>query len=301
MGTPVEIGPVPVALPRYATPGDYHLRLRVPYAALAPATSFKPIAAEVGTTLAPGDSLAKTFNLQQKITINTPVAKIKYLYGGQVPALEINGQTHTVMHMMHGNAEQKLIRLTRENGVDLIWLNVERGFGWNKGGPYDFSDLDRICVDLLNQYPDAYLVLNVPLDSVYNPGMREWNTQNPDELVKDHEGKTRIGGYSGATIEAPSYSSRVWMNDASDAWRALIRHIRSSSIGERVIGYVPISGISWEWFYWGAQSRDFVDYSRPATQDFQRWARAKYGDIVRTNVAWKTTYANFEAIEIAER
>jgi hypothetical protein len=41
-----------------------------------------------------------------------------------------------------------------------------------------------------------------------------------------------------------------------------------------------------------------VDYSRPATLDFQRWARARYGDISKTNAAWKTSYANFEAITI---
>jgi hypothetical protein len=296
VGEPVKIGPLPVELPRYSAPGDYQLRLRVPYATLLPAATFKPIAA--GSTPGGSDALAQAFALQMKGEVKTPVAKIKYLNGSQIPFLEINGQPHTVMHMMHGNAEKKLIRLSRENNMDLIWLNIERGFGWQKGGPYDFSDLDRVCSELLNQYPDAYLVLNVPLDSVYNPGMRPWNTQNPDELVKDHTGSTRIGGYHGAVIEAPSYSSRVWMNDASDAWRALVKHIRSGPIGERVIGYVPISGISWEWFYWGAQSREFVDYSRPATQHFQNWAREKYGEIAKLNAAWKTAHADWSAISV---
>jgi len=296
-GTPVKIGPIPVAIPHYAAPGDYHVRLRVPYATLSPSSNFRPVA-DIGRTPAPGGTLVLPLSLHLEGEVKNPVARIKYLHNGQVPALEINGQTHTVMHMMGMNANPRIMRLTRENEMDLIWLNIDRGFGWKKSGPYDFSDLDRVCADLLNQYPNAYLVLNVPLDSVYNPGWKDWNAQNPDELVKDDKGNTRIGGYHGATIQAPSYSSRVWMHDATDGWRALIRHVRSSSIGERVIGYVPISGISWEWFYWGAQSREFVDYSRPATEHFQHWLQDKYGAIAKANTAWKTTYANFDEIPI---
>lgn len=297
VGNSVKIGPIPITLPRYATAGKYQIRMSVPYATLSPSADFKPIA-DIGKSPSLGNALVLPLSLHWKGKVKTPVAKIKYLHDGQVPALEIDGQTHTVMHMMGMNANPSIMRLTRQNGMDLIWLNIAEGFGWKKGGPYDFSELHRLCADLLNQYPQAYLVLNVPLDSVYNPGWKDWNTQNPDELVKDEKGNTRIGGYHGANIQAPSYSSRVWMDDATESWRALIRQIRSSTIGERVIGYVPISGISWEWFYWGAQSREFVDYSRPATQQFQDWVRAKYGDLAKTNAAWKRKYATYEAIQI---
>lgn len=300
VGTPVTIGPLPVELPRYSMPGEYQFHLRVPYATLRPAASFQPTA-QAGTDPGSPDTLTQGFLLKTKSTIKTPVAKIKYRGEGQVPFLEINGQPHPVMHMMHSNAEKKLIRLTRENGVNLIWLNFAEGFGWKKGGPYDFTEIEQKCSRFLNQYPEAYLVLNVPLDTVYNPGMRDWNKQNPEELVKDDSGSTDIGGYHGSVITAPSYSSREWMKASSDAWRALIRHLRSGPMGERIIGFVPISGISWEWFYWGAQSREFVDYSRPATQHFQRWAKEKYGDITKTNAIWKTNYANFEAITIPTR
>jgi hypothetical protein len=296
VGHAVKIGPIGVALPRYAATGEHQVRLRVPYAALTPAADFKPM--DMGNTPALGNALVLPLSLHLKGKVKNPVTKVKYLHDGQVPALEIDGQTRTVMHMMGMNANPSIMRLTRQNGMDLIWLNIAQGFGWKKGGPYDFSELDRLCADLLNQYPQAYLVLNVPVDSVYNPGWKDWNAQNPGELVRDDQGNTHIGGYHGANIQAPSYSSRVWMDDATDSWRALIRHIRSSTIGERVIGYVPISGISWEWFYWGAQSREFVDYSRPATQQFQHWLRARYGDLATTNAAWKSTYAKFEEIQI---
>jgi hypothetical protein len=204
------------------------------------------------------------------------------------------------MHSMTGVPDA--VKNSRDNGVNLIWLNIADGFDWEPNAPATFMAMDKRIAGVLNANPDAYVVLNVPLDPVYNPGMKKWVDLHPDQLVQKDDGSTNVGGYHGAVNKAASYASPVWKKDAGKAWQELIRHVRSSSYADRVIGYVPISGISWEWFYWGAQSKEFVDYSKPFTQAFANWAKQQYhGDLRLLNSTWKTNFASFDAIQLPSK
>lgn len=272
-----------VQLPKYFQPGKYFLSANLTYANLTPGSV----------------SSKNQIALTQAAIAKSPVTKVVYL-PGNVPSFEINGKTFPVMHSMTGVPDA--VKNSRDNGVNLIWLNIAKGFDWEPNAPATFSAMDKRIADVLNTNPDAYIVLNVPLDPVYNPGLRKWVDLHPDQLVKKDDGSTNVGGYHGAVNKAASYASPIWKQDAGQAWRELIRHVRSSSYADRVIGYVPISGISWEWFYWGAQSKEFVDYSQPFTEAFANWAKQQYhGDLALLNSTWKTNFPSFDAIQLPSK
>jgi len=272
-----------VQLPKYFQPGKYSLSVSLTYANMMQGSV----------------SSKNEITLTQAAIAKSPVTKVVYL-PGNVPSFEINGKTFPVMHSMTGVPDA--VKNSRENGVNLIWLNIADGFDWEPNAPATFMAMDKRIAGVLNANPDAYVVLNVPLDPVYNPGMKKWVDLHPDQLVKKDDGSDNVGGYHGAVNKAASYASPVWKKDAGQAWRELIRHVRSSSYADRVIGYVPISGISWEWFYWGAQSKEFVDYSKPFTQAFANWAKEQYhGDLALLNSTWKTNFSSFDAIQLPSK
>jgi hypothetical protein len=274
-----------VQLPRYLRAGEYTLKANLTFVSIQ------------------GDA-------EQRIILTSPpaqpspVTKVAYL-PGHVPAFNINGKIFPVMHTMTEDwaapAMQKaIVGNSRDNNVNLIWLNIKDGFDWEPDVPASFLSMDKQMAIVLNANPDAYVVLNVPLGTVYNPGMKKkWVDLHPDQLVKKDDGSDDVGGFQGAVVKGQSYASPVWKHDAEKAWRELIRHVRSSSYADRVIGYVPVSGLSWEWFYWGSQSREFVDYSKPFTEAFAEWAKTQYhGDLTLLNKTWNTDYASFDAIQL---
>jgi len=276
-------------MPRFFQPGKYFLTASLTY------TSLKKN----------GVPLQNPLELTLPHAVKPPVSKVIYL-PGHIPAFEINGKAFPVMHVMtHPSSlemNKRIIENSRDNNLNLIWLNVPEGFDWQPNAPASFMKMDKSIASVLESNPRAYIVLNVPLDPVYNPGLRKWNDLHPDQLVQKDDGSTSVGGYHGSVTQSASYASPIWKKDASQAWRELIRHVRSSSYADHVIGYVPISGISWEWFYWGAQSKEFVDYSKPFTQAFRAWLRDQYGDdIVRLNQTWKTTYTTFDEIQLPSK
>ncbi len=260
------------------------------------------IAASATTsTSAPEVKAVPTFTALPK----PAVCRLKYL-PGRIPSLEIDGETVSPMHVltMRTTAEmdERILENTRNAGIEVLWLNLPQGFAWKPDAAPDFSELDLRLAEVAAVHPEARIVLNVPLDPVYNPGMREWLNLYPDELARKDDGDTNVGGYRGSKIRAPSYASEVWLRDAGEAWRALIRHVRTGPHAGRVIGYVPISGISWEWFYWGSQSKDFLDYSAPFVRAFRSWLRQIYdGKIEALNRAWNRHYSSFDEITVPTR
>jgi hypothetical protein len=275
-----------VQLPRYFRSGEYSLRATLTFTAM-------------------DGKAEQRINLKSPAVAKPPVTKVVYL-PGHVPAFDINGKILPVMHTMTNNTavpavQKQIIQNSRENNVNLIWLNVNE-FDWQPDAPTTFKKMDEAVNAVLETNPQAYLVLNVPLEPYNNLGMKKWLDLHPDQLIRDDKGSTALSGYNNAPSRGEKYASfasKIWMDDATKSWRELIRHVRSGPYADRVIGYVPIAGISWEWFYFGSQGQDFTDYSQPFTQAFGNWAKAQYrGDLALLNKTWKTNYANFDAIQL---
>ena len=278
-------------LPKYVKAGTYSLQAGLTF------TSFAK------------DSVPNTrvIDLQALPAATPPVTKVLYL-PGNVPAFDINGKTFPVMHVMttglaSGGIRKEIIENSRDNNINLIWLNID-GFDWSPDAPATFAAMDVAIAAVLEANPQAYIVLNVPVDPSRNAGMAKWLTQNPDQLIKNSDGSTDVSGYDGNTYKGQTYASfasQKWMDDASKSWRELIRHVRAGRFADRVIGYAPIAGPGAEWWWYGAQN-ELIDYSEPFRQAFSKWSKAKYNDdLTLLNKSWNTEFTSFDVIQLPSK
>ncbi|MGD8415016.1 MAG: hypothetical protein PVF33_12335, partial [Candidatus Latescibacterota bacterium] len=128
-------------------------------------------------------------------------------------------------------------------------------------------------MELLSRHSDAFLF---PWLTLNTPSW--WKDAHPDELIKygidgpddrydivrkQNLVKTEGGHYmgSGRELWEASLASKRWLDDTDDMLRAFIRHIESSPLCSRVIGYFLGTGRTGEWNYFG--SNLFPDYSAP--------------------------------------
>jgi hypothetical protein len=289
-GKPVSLRQT-VQLPGYLRSGEYSLSAKLTFAAM----------------VAGSEKTTRRIRLKPLAAVSSPTAKVVYL-PGDIPAFEINGKTVPVMHVMTNGVaasgvRKEIIENSRDNNVNLVWLNVD-DFDWKPDAPATFAAMDEAVAAVLEANPRAYLVLNVNLDPSRNSGMRKWLELHPDQLIQNSEGSTHVSGYDGKIYTDQTYASfasPVWVRDASQSWRELIRHVRSGPHADRVIGYVPIAGPGAEWWYYGAQ-KDFIDYSEPFRQAFANWAKAQYhGDLALLNKTWNTQFAGFDAIQLPSK
>lgn len=293
-GTPVDFQ-VEVALPRYLPPGEYRMRL------LAAQTEFTAVE-RAESSVAQGEG-AMGFRLAVAAPEHSPLpAAASFAWRDGWPQLSIGGESHPPMHIMVNDANPYLIENCRNAGFHLYWLNV-RTYGWRDGGQHEFALLDKACTDLLLQDPKAHILLNLPLDPVNNAEMRPWMDAHPEDAVQDETGNTNIEIYHGARTTAPAFMSEAWQTMAEETMRTIVRHVRGSSYADRVIGYAPISGVTWEWQYWGSVGSPpaFVDYGPASRRAFADWAIARYGAIGAVAEAWGMNLPSADAIAVPSR
>lgn len=96
----------------------------------------------------------------------------------------------------------------------------------------------------------------------------------------------------------PSYASRLWLNDAAEFIRTLIRYIYEHGLSQYILGYLICGGDSSEWVKIGPMEDWAGDYSAPMQQAFARWLRAKYGSIDMLRAAWKDPGVSFDSPDL---
>jgi len=133
---------------------------------------------------------------------------------------------------------------------------------WTAPGVYDFTDLDADLETVCRACPDALILLRVHLDA---PSW--WQRRYPDECNRLADG----------TALRQSFASRVWLAEAAEVLRAIIRHIEDGPFGEHVFGYHVAAGQTEEWVYHGANEGRLPDYSRPMREAWHRWLQVRYG------------------------
>ena len=134
--------------------------------------------------------------------------------------------------------------------------------GWKGPGRSDYSEFDSGLATILDADPDAYVF---PRLAVSAP--KWWLESHPDDRLAFEDGRPGTSTYS------TSMASQAWLVDASAALVALIRHVDSMPIRDRIIGYQLTGGIN-EWFY-TFDSR-FADFSPAALRSFRTWLKARY-------------------------
>lgn len=103
------------------------------------------------------------------------------------------------------------------------------GETWFGDGDYRFEALDRQLKLFADNAPDAYVFINVHLDT-----RQWWLDQNP-------------GRAPSFTHLSHAAADEKWRKDTADYLKALIRHVEANH-DDRVIGYFLLGGYTTEWF-----------------------------------------------------
>jgi hypothetical protein len=189
------------------------------------------------------------------------------------------------------------VRRFARAGVHLYWLEC-RQMGWVGPERFDFALIDELLADLFRNDPQARVVLwfYVDLSSPLVDAKADWwQAAHPDELCRDAAGK----GWDNYGHQAVSLASEAWRQDATAAMGHFIRRMEGSPFADRIVGYQPCAGISYEWMYVGGHSNVFLDYSAPAVRAFRNWLRDQYGgEVARLRVAWGSDAVTFATAAI---
>ncbi len=158
----------------------------------------------------------------------------------------------------------------REAGIRFLHPLIGLEDGWIGPGKYDWTQYDKYFAKLLEIVPDAFLFPRIHL---YAPVW--WKEAHPQELITcglpvPPEEYNVLPQYvdrdSGLnwSLNDPygaSFASEIWKKETAETLRQFLRHLESSPLKSRMMGY-HVSGMhTGEWHYLGC--RWFPDYSAP--------------------------------------
>lgn len=157
----------------------------------------------------------------------------------------------------------------RKAGLRFLHPLIGLEDGWIGPGKYDWVRFDKYFARLLELVPDAFLF---PRLHPYVPDW--WKEAHPDELIKcglpidagQYKAPAQIieGGFNWTALGDPyaaSFASEIYKTESIAMLRDFLRHMESSPLISRMMGY-QISGMhTGEWHYLGC--RWLPDYSAP--------------------------------------
>lgn len=223
-----------------------------------------------------------------------------------IPTMFVDGKPTAAMTYMAGRSnEEKFFKDFGKAGVKFVSFGVSPTSQrvWKGPDEFDFSSMDEAMNRVVKNNPD---VLIFPRVGLYSPPW--WNEQNPDELMRFHDGDRMKSMSRYGNMELPSWASENWRKDVANCLRRMIEHIESQPYGERVVGYHIASGGTSEWYYYSnfvwffhEPLEYYLDYSRPQTEAFRRWLTEKYRSNESLQAAWHDTTVTLRTAEIASK
>jgi beta-galactosidase len=193
-------------------------------------------------------------------------AEIRTERGG--PRLFINGK-ETYPYLALSDELLKTAAGYRDSGINMFTPILGLNAGWVAPGKYDWSAFDLFFARLLAIHPDAKILPRLHL----NPPAW-WKEKHPGELVKCgitpdpamYRRAERLGetGLNWNGLDDPndaSWASKIWRVEVTDVLKSFLRHMETSPLISRMIGYHIAYGHTGEWHYTGM--RFLPDYSEP--------------------------------------
>lgn len=223
------------------------------------------------------------------------------------PALEINGETFSLMAMTTRIKDEEYLRDLRKAGVRIFfvfantdWLrpgkSLEESQDWREWG--GFASFQSEAERLLRVVPDAYIIVRIGMHPPVS-----WMESHPDDLLRYSDGKTmpcvinsevhydRVPG-------CYSLCSEAWRKDGGEALMHFYDQVEHSPIADRVIGYFLGAGGTSEWYYVNqiteAGMNKYADVSPAFRREYGRILRERYGTEEKLRAAWKKDDATFE-------
>ena len=266
---------------RYLPEGEWTVRLEIPGA------------------LAEEPFVLGKFTLTGQGGSQLPAAQLLFRNG--IPYFVLNGNEtvltdHCLLDMTDSLSEYAEETNLLANGVKGVWLHYNNWKYDKISDTFSFDALDRLCTRVLLRDPQANFMVCVDMSA---RALEAWMDSHDEELCRVYGGSTQITNYSGHKSRYPSLASQEWLAFGDRLLAALVEHLQKMPYGARVIGLAPSSGITWEWMYWGSQSLDYCDYSRPFLEGFREWMRERYdNDITKLQSAWQSQDASFDELEL---
>lgn len=184
------------------------------------------------------------------------------------PALFVDGEPVFPLMLMSCTIDQSDIADAASDGIHLE--TIAAASGWAGDGKYEYSDTDRAIQKTLEADPESLILLRIDMNA---PG--SWLEAHPEELVEYADPASwEQMGMSGP--KHASFASRLWRDDACEALRRLVRHIRESGWADHILGYHITAGIYGEWHYWN--SPWYPDTGKAFERAYGEWLRAEYPD-----------------------
>ena len=221
-----------------------------------------------------GDNNKQPFGqpVQQEAEISKAVYSVR-VRNGTAQLFEGN-RPISCTGFMYEKPNPEQVKQFARAGVHLFFLEC-RHMGWVGDNKYDFRLIDELMAELFECDPQARVIpfFYVGMDpSLVGPEEDWWQNEHRDDLCVDENGKVfSRGGH--ATV---SFASEAWRRDAGKAMEQFIQHLENSTYADRIAGYQPCAGGSYEWMYHGGQKSLFLDYSKPTLKAFRAWLNDKY-------------------------
>ncbi len=272
-----SIGPVKMKLPERIWPGKHDVVLYMPMYQLKGRA--KNIMGSVEVTARQ--------TIQQSYTVRT--------HNG-TPQIFEGDKPLPMMGYMYESDNRAQVRLFGNANIHLYYLET-RQMGWVGNNEYDYTLTNTMLAELFEDDPQArvipwfYVDLAAPMTS---PEGDWWQKQHPEELCQDINGKV-FERYGHQTV---SFSSELWRKEAGEAMAKFIRHLENSPYADRIVGYQPCAGGSYEWMYHGGQDSLFLDYSKPTRRRFSAWLKGRYQTDARLKSAWNDQTVTLASVAI---
>jgi beta-galactosidase len=200
------------------------------------------------------------------------------------PALFIDGKPVYVTGFLAAvAAEDKIYKEMAGTGIHFYVDYVS--LGNEAEGKHDFSVTDAYFARIKALDPDAYFI---PRIGVTAPGW--WQEKHKEECCK----------FASGALGPQSFASELWKKDMKEDVTEFIKHVRSSSYANRVLGFLVCSGYTAEWQSWGLWSRQLGDFSDPSAKGFRRWLANKYKSDEALQSAWKDSSVKIETAGIPD-
>jgi len=148
-------------------------------------------------------------------------------------------------------------------------------FDWPSPGEYDFSRMDWRVGQVLQADPEAWVIIRIQAISM---APQWWLDAHPDGVVAfgfEHGKDTPRP--ANQTLPAPSLASDFWDEAGIPALIALAEHVKAQTYAARVIGYLPTSYNTNEWFFRSYDPLQVNDLCPAMQVRFAAWLESTYG------------------------
>ncbi len=190
---------------------------------------------------------------------------------------------------------QQLV-LMRDAGIHTMEIAWGLQHGWSEDGRFDFATLDEGLAEMAAMAPEIRLLLRVDTRA---PDW--WGARWPEELVgyalsPTHASTETSDMAADAGPRRVSLAAPRWRRAAAAGLRALVRHVRGSASGRRVLGLMSACGTFGEWHYWGFLH--LPDTGPAMTAHFRRWAARRYRTPEAAGAAWGMPIAGWGDVRV---